>query len=353
MAYTDIDKPSDYFNTVLYTGTGSSNAISGVGFSPDFIWGKGRTNADSFFMVDSVRGATKHVRSDSTDSEYTRAQDVKTIDSDGFTVGTDDLVNKNTTTFVSWNWLADTSFSNDASGTGIGSIDSVGSFNNTSGCSIVTYTGTGSNGTVKHGLNTAPYFIAIRSRSNAGSDWHVYHNSLGGTKFLRLNTTAAAETNSAAAWNNTAPTSSVFSLGTGNNVNGSSRTYIAYCFADTGNKFFKAGSYTGNGNADGTFVYTGFKPAFVMFKMTSEAQNWGIYDNKRVGYNEVKNVLFPNLSNAENTDLAPIDLLSNGFKMRRDASASDQNNKSGGTYIYMAFAEAPLVGTNNIPANAR
>ena len=354
MAYTDIDKPSDYFNTVLYTGTGSSNAISGVGFSPDFIWGKGRTNADSFFMVDSVRGATKHVRSDSTDSEYTRAQDVKTIDSDGFTVGTDDLVNKNTTTFVSWNWLADTSFSNDASGTGIGSIDSVGSFNNTNGCSIVTYTGTGSNGTVKHGLNTAPYFIAIRSRSNAGSDWHVYHNSLGGTKFLRLNTTAAAETNSAAAWNNTAPTSSVFSLGTGNNVNGSSRTYIAYCFAEK-QGYSKFGSYTGNGNADGTFVYTGFKPAFVIIKASSTAKDWKIIDNKRNpaglgGANPVRYRLAANTTAATSDDGDGQDFTSQGFKFR---TTDSHMNGSGTTYIYMAFAESPFVSSSGVPATAR
>jgi len=157
-----IDKPSDYFNSVLWTGTGSSNAISGIGFSPDFIWGKGRTNADSWFMVDSFRGATKHLRSDSTDSEYTRAQDVKTIDSDGFTVGTDDLVNKNTTTFVSYNWLADTSFSNDASSTGIGTIDSTGSANTDSGFSIVSWTGTQSAGTIKHGLSTPPRLILVR-----------------------------------------------------------------------------------------------------------------------------------------------------------------------------------------------
>ena len=347
MAYTDIDDPTIYFNTVLYTGTGSSNAISGVGFSPDFIWGKGRTNADSFFMVDSVRGATKHVRSDSTDSEYTRAQDVKTIDSDGFTVGTDDLVNKNTTTFVSWNWLADTSFTNDASSTGIGSIDSVGSFNNTNGCSIVTYTGTGSNGTVKHGLNTAPYFIAIRSRSNAGSDWHVYHNSLGGTKFLRFNTTAAAETNSAAAWNNTAPTSSVFSLGTGNNVNGSSRTYIAYCFAEK-QGYSKISSFVGNGANN--FIYTGFSPAWVMIKKTDDTHDWHIFDNKRDAYNERDSWLEANTVNVEATSSNyVVDFLSNGFK----TGSGSGLNGSGETFIFMAFAENPLVTSTGVPATAR
>ena len=353
MAYTDIDKPSDYFNTVLYTGNGGTQAVTGVGFKPDFVWLKSRNNTYNHFLYDVVRGQGKFVQTDSESAEGDSDQ-MTSFDNDGFTVTATGgaATNGNGSTTVAWNWLADTSFSNDASSTGIGSIDSVGSFNNTNGCSIVTYTGTGSNGTVKHGLNTAPYFIAIRSRSTAGSDWHVYHNSLGGTKFLRFNTTATAETNSAAAWNNTAPTSSVFSLGTGNNVNGSSRTYIAYCFAEK-QGYSKFGSYTGNGGgaANGNFIYTGFSPAFVMIKNTTHTYNWVIQDNKRNTFNPLDRYIYPNTSGAEaQNSIYDLDLLSNGFKVRSQRSETNDTNNG---YIFMCFAENPFVTSTGVPATAR
>jgi hypothetical protein len=212
----------------------------------------------------------------------------------------------------------------------------------------VSFTGTGSNATVGHGLGVAPKVIITKSRVNA-ENWGFYHQSLGNGKQLELNTTASQKTSSAY-YNNTSPTSTVFSVGTADSTN-DNQNMIAYCFADTGNKFFKAGSYTGNGNADGTFIYTGFKPAFVLFKQTNTSGgHWYIYDNKR-GQNELDEHLYPNLSSAEATGDNAIDILSNGFKMR---SSNGDSNASGGTYIYMAFAESPFVtGASAIPTTAR
>ena len=351
MAFTTINNGSLFMNPKIYTGNGGTQTITDVNFEPDLIVTKGRDLGESPWWTDKVVGLTKYRYSDgnAVDSTYTTA--VTGTNSDGYVLGNRNGFNNNTNTFVSWNWKAGTAVSGNTGGSGTYKTYT-GSVNTTSGFSIIQYTGNGTLGhTIPHHLGVAPSMMIIKITAGDTSDWYVYHKDLGNTGILFLSNTNAVS-NSNAYWNSTTPTSSVFTVGdqTGNNSN--NNTFISYNFAEVPG-FSKMGSYVGNGNADGTFVYTGFKPAFVMFKMTSEAQNWGIYDNKRVGYNEVKNVLFPNLSNAENTDLAPIDLLSNGFKMRRDASASDQNNKSGGTYIYMAFAEAPLVGTNNIPANAR
>ena len=350
MAFTTINNGSLYMNTKLYTGTGATRSVTGVGFKPDFTWIKNRVKADSnHFLTDIVRGATKYLHSDADSSETTNPNTLTSFDSDGFSLGDLDNVNKNGDTLVSWNWLAG---GNQGSSNTDGSINTTyTSVNTTAGFSISSYTGSGANATIGHGLGVTPNVVLVKCLSSTGN-WKMHHNSLAPITSLNLNTTSAL-ISTASVFNSMATlNSSVFSVGTEGDTNSSGLTYVAYCFADV-QGYSKFANYIGNGDADGTFVYTGFSPSFVMIKMTSEAQNWGIYDNKRLGYNEVKNVLFPNLNNAENTDLAPIDLLSNGFKMRRDASASDQNNKSGGTYIYMAFAEAPLVGTNNIPANAR
>ena len=349
MAYTTVNKSSSFMNTKLYIGNGSTNNITGVGFQPDMTWLKMTSNTDNHTLFDVVRGVTKRIFPNLTQAEGTEATSLTAFNTDGFTLGADGLANGNTEDFASWNWKAGTAVSGNTGGSGSYKTYT-GSVNTTSGFSIIKYTGNGTLGhTIPHHLGVAPSMMIIKITAGDTSDWYVYHKSLGNTGILFLSTANAAS-NSNAYWNSTTPTSSAFTVGdqTGNNSN--NNTFISYNFAEVPG-FSKMGSYVGNGNADGTFVYTGFKPAFVMFKMTSEAQNWGIYDNKRVGYNEVKNVLFPNLSNAENTDLAPIDLLSNGFKMRRDASASDQNNKNGGSYIYMAFGQS-LVGTNNIPNNA-
>ena len=352
-----IDKPSDYFNTKLYTGTGSSNSVTGVGFQPDFTWVKARGNTTWHYLYDAVRtaGTGKELHSNSTAAEGASNSSLygylSSFNSDGFSTvigsnASSDGLNKNGTDFASWNWKAGTSFTNDASATGIGSIDSTGSASDTSGFSIVSYTGTGSAGTIKHGLSSVPYMIIVKKRSATGS-WNVYHSSLGNTKAIQLDLTSTPDTNSGY-WNNTSPTSSVLSLGTSAQVNGSGVTYIGYIFSEK-QAYSKFGSYTGNGNADGTFVYTGQKSAFIMLKNTTRAASWLMYDNKRLGYNVDNNELVANTNAAEET-YDQIDILSNGFKMRANGTSTNLN---GDTYIYMAFAENPFVASNFNAATAR
>jgi len=344
MAYTTIKKPSDYFNTKLYTGTGSSNAITGVGFQPDWIWFKCRSEAQSHFLFDAVRGSNKTIQSHTTNAEATSTALLTSFDSDGFTVNTDDGVNGSSKTYAAWNWLADnTSGSSNTDG----SITSTVSANTTSGFSIVSYTGTGANATVGHGLGSAPKMVITKSRDTTGLDWRTYHASLGATKFVVLNLTDASTTASNF-MNDTEPTSSVFSLGSGTTPNKSGDNYIAYCFSEV-KGFSKFGSYTGNNSNDGTFVYTGFKPAFVLIKRYDAAASWFMFDSKRDPSNGVTQSLIPNLSNAEGTNTTPpLDFLSNGFKLRYA-----HPNFNTGSYIYMAFAEAPLVGSNGVTAKAR
>ena len=343
MAYTTIDKPSDFFNTLLYTGTGSEHAISGVGFTPNMVWLKCRSNGANHWIFDTVRGATKNIYPSSTAAEATEAQSLKSFASDGYTLGTESDINGSSRTNVSWNWKAGTSFTNDASSTGVGSIDSSGSVNTDAGFSIVKWTGGGANATIAHGLGVAPSMI-ITKVTNEVYDWYTYHKSLDATDFIKLNATSATSDN-ATLWQDTEPTTTVFSTGTAFG----SYEIIAYCFADI-QGYSKFGSYTGNGNADGTFVYTGFKPALIILKESSVlGDNWRIVDNKRLGYNQNNYPMYPSASTAEGTEIV-CDMLSNGFKLR---STGGGTNQSGQTYIYMAFAENPLVGTNNIPTTAR
>jgi hypothetical protein len=352
-----INKPSDYFNTKLYTGNGSTQSITGVGFQPDMTWVKSRTTGGSgnnnHCINDVVRAKGTYgypmIHPNLTASEYdpdSGNEVITDFQSDGFDLGGNENSNYNTATYASWNWKAN--------GTGAsntdGSITSTVSANTTSGFSIVSYTGTGSNATVGHGLGVAPSMIITKS-TGAVSNWGVYHQSLGNTDALFLNETTATGANSVY-WNNTSPTSSLFSVGSAgamNNTNG----MIAYCFAEK-KGFSKFGSYTGNGSADGTFIYTGFKPAFVLTKSSSNSgasYNWQMWDNKRNTYNAVDTQLRPNTSESDNPDVSySMDFVSNGFKMR---GTNTNQNGSGSTYIYMAFAENPLVGTNNIPATAR
>ena len=352
MAYTDIDKPSDYFNTKLYTGSDGTSAISGVGFQPDWTWIKCRSHGGSasfeHVLTDAVRGVNKTLVSNDTDAETTNNATgyLSVFGSDGFTVTGGDAVNGIGRTYASWNWLADnTSGSSNTSG----SITSTVSTNTTSGFSIVSYTGNGSSGsTVGHGLGVAPAMIFVKNRSSA-NDWNGFHKSLTGTNGIFLNLTAATSPSSTF-WNNTNPTSSVFTIGNHVTVNTNTNNYIAYCFAEK-KGFSKFGSYTGNGSADGTFVYTGFKPAFVIIKVSSTTNDWSMYDNQRDPINQVDNYLQPNTNGAEVSDTGKgTDFLSNGFKLR---TTHGTHNTSGASYIYMAFAENPLVGTNNIPATAR
>ena len=344
MAYTNIDKPTDYFNTKLYTGNGSTQSITGVGFQPDWIWGKNRSGANAHWVNDVIRGVDIRLVPNATDAEDNPGTDIVTsFDSDGFSLGSNTEGNANANNYVSWNWKAGGTASSNTSG----SITSTVSANTTSGFSIVSYTGNGSAGaTIGHGLGVSPSWIVTKKRSATGS-WVVYHKSQGATKFGILDTTASFGTSSSL-WNDTEPTSSVFSVGTDADTNGSSATFIAYCFAEK-KGFSKFGSYTGNGNADGTFVYTGFKPAFVLQKCTSTSTDWTLADNKRPGYNETNKRLVPNESASEATNNA-IDFLSNGFKCRQDQANA---NGSGETYIYMCFAENPFVTSTGIPTTAR
>ena len=344
MAYTTINKPSaTAFNTKLYTGNGTDDrSITGVGFQPDWVWLKQRNGTNYHTSFDSVRGATKRIFPNVNETEDTNADSLQAFETDGFQVGTNGGVNGNTNTYVAWNWLANGTGSANTDG----SINSTVSVNTTSGFSIVSYTGTGANATVGHGLGVIPKVIITKARTESGRFWGVYHASNGNTGSQPLNDAQAFDVSSTY-WQNTNPTSSYFSVGINGDTNASSGM-IAYCFAEkTG--YSKFGSYTGNGNADGTFVYTGFKPAFVLLKQTNEARDWLMMDNKRLGYNPNNYDLHPNGSDVEDNN-PRLDLLSNGFKQRATSSA---NNKSGGTFIYMAFAEAPLVGSNNVPCTAR
>ena len=345
-----INKSSDYFNTVLWTGDGtSSNSITGVGFQPDLNWIKRRSTTASHHLQDIIRGSTKSIYPNLTNAEGTDVNNVKSFDSDGFTLGNGSGVNTSSETYVAWNWLA----SNTTASNTDGSITSTVSANTTSGFSIVSYTGNSTAGaTIGHGLSSVPKVVLVKNRSGAYS-WYMQHASLGATQEMLLDTTRATDTSSQ--WNNTAPTSTVFTLGNAIATNVVSNNYVAYCFAEK-KGFSKFGSYTGNGSADGTFVYTGFKPAFVITKCTSTSSaytNWGMFDSKRPGYNQIDKVLGADLSDSENGSTIGtqyMDFLSNGFKCRNNGSP---HNISGATYIYMAFAEQPLTGTNGVPCTAR
>jgi|5_EtaG_2_1085323.scaffolds.fasta_scaffold10858_1 hypothetical protein len=348
MAYTTINKSTDYFNTKLYSGNDTNgHAITGVGFQPDWTWIKCRTHTEDHNLYDAVRGAQKSLVPNSTQVEGDYSTVLQSFNTDGFTVGTSGWVNDNGKTYASWNWKANGAGSANTDG----SINSTAtSANTTTGFSIVKYTGNQTSGaTVGHGLGAVPKMIIVKNLNDT-ENWVVYHASLGNTKRLSLNLTEE-ETTDSAVWNNTTPTSSVFSLGNSDKSNNVNIPYIAYCFAEK-KGYSKFGSYVGNGNADGTFVYTGFKPAFVMVKRSSGTDNWMITDNKRSssgGNNAIDRRILPNLSNAEYTNTSPMDILSNGFKHR---DGDDINNASGSTYIYMAFGQS-IVGSNNIPATAR
>jgi len=465
MAYSSITNPGDYFNTVLYTGNGGTQSITGVGFQPDYVWLKERaSDAVDHKNVDSVRGATKKLESNTNEVEGTASTTVTSFDSDGFSLGSSGATNESGDTYVSWNWLAggtapaityvvkvvsdsgnkyrfddfgtsavtlelqeggtytfdqsDSSNSghplrfytaSDKTGgeytTGVtttgtpgssgaqtvitvaasaptlyyqcsnhagmggqantnslfgssnfaGSYQSLVSANTTAGFSIVTYSGTGSNATVGHGLGAIPEVMLVKERTGSANDWAVYHHkntSAPETDYLILNeNNATADGNTT--WNDTAPTSTVFSIGTGSTTNRSGSTYVAYCFV--GKKgYCKFGGYTGNGNANGTFVYTGFKPAWVMVKVTNDGDNWHIIDNKRDPFNSMDSHLFANLNTVETTTSSyDFDMLSNGFKPRSTNNAFNASTKP---YVYMAFAENPFVANDSgtvVPSTAR
>lgn len=344
-AYTAVDDSGSFFKTKLFTGTGSSLGVTGVGFQPDFTWIKNRDAADFHVLTDAVRGVTKYLESNSTNAEVTDVQSLKTFDSDGFTVGTMAQVNTNTEDYVSWNWKAGTT-------TGIAGSPSITptsySFNATSGFSIIEYTGNGSAGaTLPHGLGVIPTFIIVRELGS--SYWVVYHEFMGPTKYMYLNETTGAATNTNK-WNDTAPTTTLFSLGNSGEVNDTT-PMIAYCFTDV-QGYSKFGSYVGNGNANGTFVYLGFQPAYVVLKRTDSGDDWLAYDNKRPTFYDPNLPAIKVNDTAGDTSLAgfKIDFLGSGFKLRgTDATI----NSSGGDYIYIAFADQSFVNSNGVPCTAR
>jgi len=349
MAYTDIDDPTIHFTTLLRNSIyGGSDTSYDIGFQPDWIWDKVRSTTGVHALFDSVRGvgaSGKVLYSHLTNAEATNAL-IKSIDSSGFTVTANS--DHSSETIVDWCWRAGGSASSNTDG----SITSSVSANTTAGFSIVSYTGTGSNATIGHGLGAVPAWIITKNR-DATQPWRIYHKGVDASApedfGLILNDTSVRD-NDNTAWNDTAPTSSVFSVGTSANTNNSSDDFIAYCFAEK-KGYSKFGSYTGNGNADGTFTYLGFKPSFVMVRDPNNAENWLMYDNKRPGFNVTNNHLFANTNDSETASTANImDLLSNGFKIR---STNNGLNRSGGTFLYMAFAENPFVSSGGIPCTAR
>ncbi len=349
MAWT-IDKPDDYFNTITYSGDGSfPSSKTGVGFAPDFIWIKRRNIAASHVLSDIIRGTTKALYSETTSAELTSNTYgwVSSFNSDGFSVdqsgSSGENVNASGSTYVAWNWLAGGTASSNTDG----STNTVVSANTTSGFSIVTYSGNSTAGsTFGHGLGVKPSMIITKARTRL-SMWNVYHKGLTNyTKGIYLNATDAEFDGGAFA--DGEPNANTFTLSNGTHVNGSGETYVAYCFAEK-QGYSKFGSYTGNGNADGTFVYTGFSPAFVLMKGTN-VNGWLIIDNKRTAYNSDSKFLYPQASDVEEALSGRFDFTSNGFKLRNSWTAF---NSSGQTYIYMAFAENPFVTSTGVPATAR
>ena len=346
---------NDHFDGLLYTGNSqSAQDIGGLGFQPDFVWIKGRSYADHHALFDSTRGVGKYIISSSTNAEGDYANTLDEFRSDGFGVGADStaLVNYQTNTYVAWNWKANggTTTTNDASSTGVGSIDSVYQANTTAGFSIVTFTTDGvSSGTVAHGLGVQPKLLLGKTRNHAVA-WAVQSTLLATNQALILNTTSAAYDPGYNHWNDTHPTSSVFSVG-GYMADHSDltnpSTKIVYCFAEVAG-FSKIGLYTGCGNANGTYVHTGFKPAWIMIKRTDTTGSWYIYDYKRLLRNPLGSVNQPLLADTSGTEGGAdaswyIDGLSNGFKLR---NASNFDNASSGTYVYIAFAEMPFKYSN-------
>lgn len=358
MAYTTIDDPSAYFQTLLYTGDGNDDRnLVNTGNSdlqPDWIWIKDRDNVRSHEIYDSSRGATKRIQSDNTGAESTQANNLQAFQSDGFQTGSGPGTNASSQKYVAWQWKSQggSTVSNSD-----GSITSTVQANTTAGFSIVTYTGAASGSssfTIGHGLGAVPNWIVIKNRSTV-TNWQVYHSGLtsgsDGPEHcgVRLNTTDAVN-NSDTFWADTLPTSSVFTVRESDNVNKNGDSLVAYCFAEK-QGFSSFGSFTGNGSADGPMVFCGLKPAWIMIKKTNNTSQWVIHDTTRQEFNMQTRFLQANQTAAESTSsAADLDILSNGFKLR---SSDDAQNGNGDTYIYMCFASSPLVGSDGTPTTAR
>jgi len=327
MAYTTIDDPSAYFQVKTYTGNGGTNAITFDGnsdLSPDFVWLKMRSNADNHTLFNTTSGVGERLFSNLGQVESTESTSLTAFGSDGFTLGADAIANANSETFVSWNWKKSA----------------------TSGFDIVTFTGNQTARTISHSLSAKPEWLWIKNREKDES-WHTQHGALGATKTAESNTTGAFGTGSTI-WNDTEPTTSVFSVGNNGNINETDSGILVYLWTSK-QGFSKFGKYTGNGNADGSFIYTGFKPAFVMIKASAAAKNWEMFDNKRDGFNQSNDTIYANADTAEGA-AGRCNLLSNGFKL---TTASTHLNTDGGVFVYMAFAEQPFVTSTGVPATAR
>ena len=352
MAYTDIDDPSEYFQTTLYTGNGGTQSITNTGNSdlqPNWCWFKMRSHADQHVWIDSVRGSNKAVYSDATAAESTQTHYFSSFDSDGFSLGNSGIMNADGRTYVSWQWKAGTAVSGNTSGSGTAKAYS-GSVNTDAGFSIIKYIGNGTaNHKIPHHLGAVLNWIIVKNLAET-ENWQMFHQSLGNTKTMSINL-SDDEYGADNRWNNTSPTSSLFNLGNGDETNKNDVSYIAYSFAEK-QGYSKFGSYVGNGNADGPFNYTGFKPAFLLYKnVTDNNKPWYLVDNTRDINNPGEHYVFANLTDAENDNHAnKIDFLSNGYKSR---STGTTVNADGKEYIYMAFAENPFVTSKGVPATAR
>ena len=345
MAYTTIDDGSEYFQTLLYTGNGSSSrALTNDGNSdlqPDWLWVKNRSNAVTHGIWDSSRGAGKRLTI-ATDAEEDQTN-VASFNSDGFTVNTGDIINTNSHTYAAWQWKANGgTVANDTNGDITTSVQA----SQTAGFSIATYTGNGgSNQTLGHGLGAEPDFVIFKDRDSS-SAWRIFVRSLGASKFLNLNTNDAENTST-----NIFPSHSSTTIGVEQNdvMNKNSSNHIMYSFRSI-QGYSKISSYKGNGNADGAFVYTGFRPAWILGKRSTGGHGWFLFDDERDNHNPVNQLLEPHVNNAESNDSFDIDILSNGFKARGSENTINGNDE---TYVYMAFARHPFVSSKGVPTTAK
>ena len=350
MAYSSIIKPNAFMNTKLYAGNGNAgHAQTGIGHQPDFVWLKSRTNGEYHNLYDSIRGVTKRLVSNQ-DTLESSISGLTAFGTDGFTVGAADTANQNGQNFVAWNWKAGTTGSGTTGGSGTGKAYSY-SVNTDSGFSIVKYIGNLTAGhTIPHHLGVAPKTVICKSMSeNRG--WPIQHASLTSAAYSIFLSTQGSQSNGSNSWNSTAASSSVVTLGNNESNNKNDNSYIMYSFAPK-QGYSKFGNYEGNSNTNGTFVYLGFKPAWLMVKPIDATDNWVMFDNKRLGFNSSTspfNFAGANNTNAETTDTGQLDLLSNGFKIRNSGGTVNKSS----TYIYLAFAEEPFVASNFNAATAR
>ena len=348
MAYSTIDKATLYANTITYSGTGAdTNAITGVGFQPDFVWIKEKSSTSAHALYDVLRGTTKKLESDSSGPEQTEATTFASFDSDGFTVNNNGQVNESGQTYVGWNWKMGTASGITQGGASI--TPSSYSFNSTAKQSIIKYVGTGSVATVPHGLGVKPDIIIIKNLDAANEYWGVYNSVYGATVYAGyLNATNAKATTSVA-WNDTEPTADVFTIGTEAKVNGNGDNMIAYCFANVPG-YFTSGNYYGNFDANGPMIYTGFRPSLLIIKCTNDTGDWLVYDNKRLGYNENQKSLEANDTASESNSF-PLNIYSNGFKCKVTGAGNDLNGNSD-SYSWMAWGQS-IVSSGNIVSTAR